>query len=152
MPGPELGCQYFVVRLCLRLEGGWHRDHSLGSLGLQVRTPVPQAGSRFPPMTITDCVLCARAGPRREGSCYLAEGWGPPAAWQRVGFSVMELQVDGTRGSSTVPCVTLVTEPLFLVQRGSSSPRSSKRPQPRESLPSASHATDRDEICFYKYK
>lgn len=110
--GLELGAS---ILLCgLLSQAG--REVGIGTIVWESRSrsgPQSRRGTTLSPVTITGlCAVCARAGPGRGGELLpLAEGWGPPAAWQRVGFSGMELQVDGTRGSSTVPCVTLVTEP-----------------------------------------
>ena len=81
--GPKLGCQYFVV-WALSQAG---EEVGIWELQAPGRDPSPAEALRFPPGTITGlCAVCmCRAG--WEGKLVpLVEGWGPPAAWEQVGF------------------------------------------------------------------
>lgn len=59
VPGPELGCQYFVVQ-ALSQAG---REVGIRTIVWESRAPgqdpSPAEASRFPPMVSLDCVLCA---------------------------------------------------------------------------------------------
>ena len=117
--GLSLGASILLCGLC----------HSLGGTGSR-SGPQSRRGTVFPSRDHHWTVCCmhmqAQAG---RGAATLSRGMGTPGS---LVFSVMELQVDGTRGSSTVPCVT-----FFLgFKEAAPSPRSSKRPpSPEKACP-----------------
>lgn len=154
VPGPELwSASILLCGLCLRLEGRL----SIGTIVWESRAPgqdpSPAGGApRFPPRDHHWTVCCVRAGPEAGGELLPLLGDGDPGSLAAGGLLGDGSRIGWHQGFINCPLCHLGDRALFLrVQRGSSSPRSSKS-LAQKALPSASHATDRDEICFYKYK
>ena len=81
--GPKLGCQYFVV-WALSQAG---EEVGIWELQAPGRDPSPAEALRFPPVTITGLCAVCMCRPGWEGKLVpLVKGWGPPAAWEQVGF------------------------------------------------------------------
>ena len=79
VPGPELGCQYFVV---------WALSQAGGEVGVGTivweswapgQDPSPAEAPRFPPVTITGlCAVCTCRPQAGRGAATLSRGMGTP--------------------------------------------------------------------------